>query len=272
MNHKGTVRLETDRLVLRPFTVADAEAVYRNWASDREVTRYLTWPTHKNVEVTRRVLEDLTALYGRQDYYQWAITPKERQTEPIGSIAVISLDEAVNQAEVGYCLGRAWWGQGIVSESLGAVLDFLFMETGVNRVVARHDTRNPGSGRVMAKCAMTFEGIERQAGRNNQGICDTARYAILRQDYNTGNKTRKVRLTITESRCRSGYHQTGESFVVDDLCPPICHELWYNIYPMFYALKNGGELDCGERREKCFTARCPDGGRVVVHGEIWREG
>lgn len=78
----------------------------------------------------------------------------------------------------------------------------------------------------------------------------------------------KVKLTVTESNCRSGYHQKGDTFVVDDLCPPICHELWNNIYPMVYALKNGGELDCGEMRAKCFTARCPDGGRVVIRGEV----
>lgn len=51
-----------------------------------------------------------------------------------------------------------------------------------------------------------------------------------------------------------------------DLCPPVCHELWHNIYPMVYALKKVGEPDCGEAKARCFDARCPDGGRVVVHG------
>ena len=78
----------------------------------------------------------------------------------------------------------------------------------------------------------------------------------------------KVKLTITESNCRSGYCKAGEEFIVDDLCPPLCHELWNNIYPFVYALKNGAELDCGDSRAKHFDAKCPDGGRVCVHGEI----
>jgi len=78
----------------------------------------------------------------------------------------------------------------------------------------------------------------------------------------------KVKITVTESRCRSGYHRAGDEFIVDDLCPPICHELWHNIYPSLYVLKNGGELDYGESRAPVFDARCPDGGRVTVHCEI----
>ena len=79
---------------------------------------------------------------------------------------------------------------------------------------------------------------------------------------------KKVLLTITESRCRDGYHKKGDTFIVEDLCPPLCHELWHTIYPLVYALQNGAELDYGEIRAKAFDARCPDGGRVCIHGEI----
>lgn len=81
----------------------------------------------------------------------------------------------------------------------------------------------------------------------------------------------KVLLTATQSRCRCGYVKTGDTFLVEDLCPPICHELWNVIYPSLYALKNGGELDYGNGRAKCFDACCPDGGRVQVHGESIEE-
>ena len=56
MNHCGTQKLETDRLVLRRLTAQDADAVYKNWASDPEVTRFLTWPTHTDIETTRHVI------------------------------------------------------------------------------------------------------------------------------------------------------------------------------------------------------------------------
>lgn len=79
---------------------------------------------------------------------------------------------------------------------------------------------------------------------------------------------RRVKLTITESRCRSGYFQQGQEFIVEDLCPPLCHELWNNIYPLVYALQNGADLDYGSIRAKMFEAKCPDEGRVSIHGEI----
>lgn len=77
----------------------------------------------------------------------------------------------------------------------------------------------------------------------------------------------KVKLTVTESRCRCGYVKTGDVFIVEDLCPPLCHELWHMIYPSVYALRNGASLDFGESRAKCFEAVCPDEGRVHVRGE-----
>ena len=90
MNHLGTVTLETERLILRKFTMDDADAMYKNWASDQEVTKYLTWPAHNNVAVTQMILDDWTSNYSRTDYYQWAITLKENGSEPIGCIGVNS--------------------------------------------------------------------------------------------------------------------------------------------------------------------------------------
>lgn len=78
----------------------------------------------------------------------------------------------------------------------------------------------------------------------------------------------KVKLTIVESRCRCRYCKKGDVFIVEDLCPPLCHELWNSIYPMVYVLLNGGDLDYGEIRAKRFDAECPDGGRVRIHGEV----
>ena len=82
----------------------------------------------------------------------------------------------------------------------------------------------------------------------------------------------KVKLTITDSRCRSGYFKKGQEFIVEDLCPPLCHELWNSMYPPVYALQNGAELDYGNTRAKMFDIRCPDEGRVCIHGESLEDG
>ena len=181
MKQGGTARLETRRLILRPFTLEDAPAMYRNWASDGEVTRFLTWPTHPSEDATRRLLELWTSEYANPEVYNWGLELKQIG-EVIGSLAVVRMNEAVSEAELGYCMGRAWWGQGLMPEAGRAVVDYLFDTVGFNRVCACHDTENPKSGRVMQKLGMRPEGVQRQAGRNNRGVVDMAVYAILRGD------------------------------------------------------------------------------------------
>ena len=77
-----------------------------------------------------------------------------------------------------------------------------------------------------------------------------------------------VKLTVTQSNCRSGHHKIGDVFWVEDLCPPLCHELWNRAYPYVFALQNGADLDHGDTRANCFDVACPDGGRVTLHGEV----
>ena len=180
MKHLGTVELRTDSLILRRFTLDDAEAMYQNWASDPEVTRFLTWPAHADAGISRMVLESWIGEYGKDDYYQWAI---EFENQPIGSVSVVNRNDAVRKVEIGYCIGRKWWHRGIVSEALSALIRFFFEEVGVNRIEARHDANNPNSGAVMRKCGMKYEGLSRQSDWNNQGICDSCFYGILRSDY-----------------------------------------------------------------------------------------
>ena len=84
---------------------------------------------------------------------------------------------------MGYCIGKEWWHRGITTECFSEVIRFLFREVGVNRIFSQHDANNPHSGMVMKKCGLRYEGLLRQAGRNNQGICDMCVYGILRGDY-----------------------------------------------------------------------------------------
>lgn len=181
MKHSGTQRLETERLVLRRFVNEDALAMYKNWAADEKVTKYLTWPPHSNQEVSQKVVEDWVKAYDRESYYQWAIVLKEKG-EPIGSIAVVRMNEDVSMVQIGYCIGKAWWHNGITSEALKAVIDFLFDIVDVNRIEGRHDPRNPNSGNVMKKSGMKYEGTLRSSDRNNQGICDVCYYALLKSE------------------------------------------------------------------------------------------
>ena len=181
MKNAGTKRLETDRLILRRFVIEDADEMYNNWANDDEVTKYLTWPTHNSVDVTKYILNGWIEKYKNDNFYNWAIVLKETG-QVIGNISVVELREDIESAIVGYCMSRSLWGQGIMPEALGEVIAFLFDEVGLNRVAAEHDVNNPKSGRVMQKAGMRFDGILRQAGRNNQGIIDVAWYSVLKDE------------------------------------------------------------------------------------------
>ena len=182
MKHCGTQRLETDRLILRRYVREDAAAMYKNWASDEEVTKFLMWPPHSNQEVSQSVIDDWVNLYSDERFYHWAIVLKDNGDEPIGDIAVVNMNDNISMAHIGYCIGKAWWHQGVTSEALKAVMDFLFDTVDVNRIESRHDTRNPNSGGVMKKCGMKYEGTMRSADWNNQGICDACHYALLRSE------------------------------------------------------------------------------------------
>lgn len=183
MRHLGTKRLETKRLILRQYRVSDAENMYYNWANDVEVTKYLTWPPHKNPDSTRELLNMWIKDYGKSDYYQWVIALNDDSEEVIGSISVVDINEDIEMIELGYCLGKNWWHQGIMSETLKEIIRFFIEEVRVNRIQARHDVRNANSGKVMLACGMKYEGTMHQCGRNNQGLCDCAIYGLIADQY-----------------------------------------------------------------------------------------
>ncbi|MDF2631895.1 MAG: GCN5-related N-acetyltransferase [Caproiciproducens sp.] len=182
MNNIGTQEIVTERLILRQFTVDDAKDMYENWAKDSEVTKYLRWPPHTNVDVSRGLLRQWAASYTGLSYYSWAIVLRENNMA-IGSIGIMAVGETDESGEIGYCMGKNWWGKGFMTEALKAILRFSFEEVGFNRLEASHSVNNPASGRVMQKAGMKFEGIARQKYKANLGFQDCKIYSILKQEY-----------------------------------------------------------------------------------------
>ncbi len=140
--------LFTERLVLRPFREDDAEAVFRNWAYDERVAKYCRWSPHQSIENTK---EFLKMCVGAE--YSWAITLKGND-EPIGSVDVVGKNSS-GVYEIGYVLMYDHWGEGIMTETVSAVIEELF-RCGFDRIGACHMIDNPASGRVMEKCGMTY--------------------------------------------------------------------------------------------------------------------
>ena len=179
MKHAGTQRIETDRLIIRRFELNDAEMMFRNWTNDSIVTRYMRWQAHETVETTKEVLQHWVDGYKDNNCYHWGICFKEG--EIIGSIGIFVTSEHDFSAEAGYCIGRKWWSQGVVSEALKAVLNYMFTHTDIERIGAYHAVENPASGRVMEKAGMKFEGLVKHQFRNNYGFYDCNLYGIIRK-------------------------------------------------------------------------------------------
>lgn len=183
MNHRGTPRLETERLILRRFEEKDIVPAFYNWESDEAVTKFLQWKAMKSIDETREIMMYWISSYEKDDFYQWAIVLKGGADEPIGTISVVDMNEKLNIVQVGYCIGSKWWHRGITSEAFSGIIPFLFDEVGANRIEAQHDPNNPNSGKVMAKCGLKYEGTLRQADYNNQGVVDSCIYSLLACEY-----------------------------------------------------------------------------------------
>ena len=182
MNHTGTVKLETNRLVLRKIRLTDTKMVYNNWASDSEVTKYLTWMSHDSIDVTNMIVNMWVNGYKNSNFYQWGIVVKE-DNQLIGTISSVAIDEKAKSIEVGYCISKKYWNKGYVSEALKAVIDYFFNSVLVHSVKARCDKENIGSSKVMEKCKMKYTHTTTDKNNTNNP-CVCLNYEITKEEYN----------------------------------------------------------------------------------------
>ena len=145
------ITLETDRLILRPLTVADAEAVFV-WASDPNVNRYLTYTLHTDIETTRQWLRSLEQVEDDDCVFGFV---RKSDGLLIGSGDIGPDSREPGAWGFGYNLRRDCWGRGYATEATKAMIDFA-RRRGAKVFVANHAVDNPASGRVMEKCGLTF--------------------------------------------------------------------------------------------------------------------
>ena len=180
MQHIGTEPITTKRLYLRKYQPRDVADIYKNYATDERVTRFLSWEPYEDIETLQEYISAQIAAYNPRMYH-WAI---EYQGQVIGSISVIALDEKNESCEIGYCLGYEFWGKGIMTEATEALLQFLFFQVGFHRICAKHDVENPASGKVMLKCNMHYEGRLREHYLRHDGTRgDSLLYNILKGEF-----------------------------------------------------------------------------------------
>lgn len=202
--HKGTQTLETERLILRRFSADDAAAMFTNYANDDEVTKFMRFATHTSVEVSKNYLLSCEENYKKLNYYHWAIQTKEG--ECIGSLSAF-VDDFDFKADLGYCIGRAYWNKGYTSEAVSAVIEFLFDEVGLNKVEAYHSVNNPASGKVMQKAGMVKEGHAKQKYYCRMGFQDCDCYGITKEDYQKEAVKKEKPIIETERLILRGFRK-----------------------------------------------------------------
>lgn len=150
--------IQTERLFLRQPVASDAPAIFDGYARDPDVVRYLTWRPHRSIDETFAFLDRLNEAWSLGTERTWALTlPGEDRV-----IGMIGLRPHGYKADFGYVLAKPYWGRGLMTEAVRAVVDLAFADPLVHRVWAVCDTDNIGSARVLEKAGLAFEGILRR--------------------------------------------------------------------------------------------------------------
>ena len=170
----------TPRLKIRMPKITDAEDMFNNWASDSEVTKYITWEPHPTVEVTRMILSMWINLDSSNKSIEWVIVDKA-SLKTIGSINVYRIDQSTKSCEIGFCLSQKYWNQGLMSEAVFYVLKHVF-SIGIKSVMGSHIRENVASGKVMIKNHMRYShSVEGTSNRLGDVIFDY--YVVTVDDW-----------------------------------------------------------------------------------------
>lgn len=182
MNDVGTIRLETDRLILRRFEINDVDGMFYNWATDSLTCRYLSWDIHDNIEFTMSIITSWINEYDNGSY-NWVVELKDTN-EIIGSISAVKINKKHSNVELGYCYGSKYWGKGYASEALRCVIEFFLNVCNIHLVEAFHISGNPASGRVMEKAGMKKDAIlrDRRVNKYTKELNDLIVYSIKKDE------------------------------------------------------------------------------------------
>ncbi len=173
--------LVTDRLLLRPFTLADAPVV-QLLAGDRDIaSNTLNIPHPYEDGLAEEWISTHQEKFEQGELVNFAIVLRN-DDGLIGAIGLV-INQQHENAELGYWIGKPYWGNGYCTEAAQAILHYGFTVLGLNRIYASHMSRNRASGRVMEKIGMKYEGCSRQHAKRWGVFEDLKMYAILRSEY-----------------------------------------------------------------------------------------
>lgn len=182
MQHFGTKTFETARLICRQFIPEDYKDMFKNWAADPDIQCEYGKPVYCTVSQVKDLLAQYIDSYRKPDFYRWAIVEKSGG-ENIGQIAFCRVYSDCKTAEIEYCIGKSFWGNGYAGEALAGLIDFTFKNTDFLKLEAYHRSENIKSGRVLEKSQMHItDTVERFAREKISPIGEVC-YCIHKEDY-----------------------------------------------------------------------------------------
>jgi [ribosomal protein S5]-alanine N-acetyltransferase len=173
--------IDTDRLSLRWISAADTDAFYAIY-SNPEVMRYWSTPPLADREVAANLIKEIHESWKRRAILKWGIALRTND-QLIGSITLFNLEFTHRRAEIGYALGREYWGRGYMNEALMAVLKFAFDVLDLHRIEADIDPRNAASIKTVERLGFQREGYLRERWQVSGEIQDAYFYGLLRSEW-----------------------------------------------------------------------------------------
>jgi len=173
--------ITAERVHLRWLTPDDADALYDVF-SDPDVMRYWSSPPLQDRAAAGRLLQQIQDHFERRDLFQWGLA-LNADNRVIGTCTLCRLDAISKRAEIGFALGRAYWGCGYMSEALEALLGLAFDEMQLRRIEADVDPRNGASIRLLERLGFEKEGHLRERWLVNGEVQDALLYGLLRREW-----------------------------------------------------------------------------------------
>ena len=173
--------LKGRRILLRYPTLRDARSIYF-YAKEPDIARYTTLPQPYTLAHAKSFLKRTVLSRHDKHAYRFAIIWKETG-ELIGMMGLESVDSVSKRAEIGYWLGKPYWGKGIMQEAISLLLDFGFKKLKLERIFAKVYHKNPASAHLLEKHGFTKEGtLRRHVFRNGEWL-DEHHYGLLREEH-----------------------------------------------------------------------------------------
>ena len=177
----AAITLTTPRLAVRPLIEADVPALFAIF-SHPEVMRYWSSPPYTEVAQARTMVLNVQEGYQTGEFLQLGLA-RRSDGALLGTCTLFSFSATSRRAELGYALGRPYWGMGYMHEALTALVDYAFDTLNLHRLEADIDPRNTASARTLERLGFRYEGLGRERWIVEGEISDTAWYGLLAREW-----------------------------------------------------------------------------------------